>query len=258
MSDIEVNHHAAILKIRLSRPAKKNALTDSMQRSIADALRSADTDPAVAVVLIEAQGSDFCAGNDLSMIADMASGVTSVDDLAVDHFLGALSGFGKPLIAAVRGRAIGVGATMLLHCDVVIAAHDCRISFPFVDLSLVPEAASTYLLPASVGYARAYALLCMTEPMSGAEAAAAGMVTRSVDDDELDAAVDAVAARLAQKPASALRATKMLMKNSDAIAATLSRDKAMFIEQLKTITPPMNHSSGLDAAARHQISGDQG
>lgn len=238
MADIEVTQIGAVQRILLNRPEKKNALTDSMQRMIADALLAADADESVAVSVIEAEGGDFCAGNDLGMIKDMASGAVSVDDLAVDHFLGALSGHGKPLLAAVRGRAIGVGATLLLHCDVVIAAQDARLSFPFVDLSLVPEAASTYLLPAMVGYARAYALLCMTEAVSGEQAAAIGLITLSVPGGELDAAISECAKRLAAKPASALRATKQLMKDGDAIAVALARDRALFIEQLKTLRPP--------------------
>lgn len=234
-ADLEIKRESAFLRILLNRPAKKNALTDEMQRMIADVLNAADADPAISAAIIEAAGDDFCAGNDLSMIADMASGKVSVDDLSSDLFLGALSGFGKPLLAGVRGRAIGVGATMLLHCDVVIAAHDSRLIFNFVDLSLVPEAAATFLVPDRIGYARAYALLCSTEPMAGADAAAAGLITRSVESADLDQAVAAAAARLAAKPASALRATKRLMKNHAAIADALARDRAMFIEQLKTI-----------------------
>jgi enoyl-CoA hydratase/carnithine racemase len=223
------------LRLRLNRPQKKNALTDAMQRQIADALDRADRDPEVAVAVIEGEGRDFCAGNDLGLIADMASGTLSVDDLAVDDFLGALSGFDNPLVAGVQGRAIGVGATLLLHCDVVVAAHDSRLSFPFVDISLVPEAGSGFLLPARIGYARAYALLCLAEPVSRREAAAMGLITRSVEAADLAAGLRDVAARLAAKPGQALRATKALMKDKAAIAAALAADRAIFLEQIKAL-----------------------
>ncbi len=232
MADIEIRRDGSIAFLRLSRPGKKNALTNAMHWTIAEALNDADADAAVKALVIEAEGPDFCAGNDLAMMADMASGKLPADELASDDFLAALSGFGKPLLAAVRGRAIGVGATLLMHCDVVVVAQDSRLTFPFVDLSVVPEAASTYLVPARIGYARAYSLLCLCEPVTGADAAEWGLVTRSVESADVDDVARDLALRLAGKPASALRATKVLMKDRDAIERALASDKEAFLRQI--------------------------
>lgn len=232
MSGIDVSQQGEIRTLRLARPEKKNALTDAMMREIGTALRDADADAGVRAVVIEAEGPDFCAGNDLGLIQDMASGRIAMDDLSSDHFLDGLSQFEKPLLCGVRGRAIGVGATMLLHCDLVCVAHDATLHFPFVNLSLVPEAASTYLLPARVGYARAYALLCLADRISGREAAAAGLVTVSVESNALSETVRSMANRLAAISPTALRETKRLMKDSEKIAAALARDKRAFIEQI--------------------------
>ncbi len=234
MADLDITHNGAILTIRLNRPAKKNALTDGMYRDIAAALVHADHSAEVAVVVIQAEGPDFCAGNDVAALRDLASGAVSLDDLHTNQFLTALSTFGKPLLAGVTGRAIGVGATLLLHCDVVHAAHDARLSFPFVNMALVPEAGSAWLLPARIGYARAYALLCLGDSISGQDAAAIGLITASFPAERVHEEIGAAAVRLAAKSTDALRATKALMRDQNALRAAMAADQAAFLARLAT------------------------
>jgi enoyl-CoA hydratase/carnithine racemase len=232
MADLEISRRQAVQSIRLNRPGKKNSLTDGMYRDIAAALMHADQDEAVAAVVIEAEGPDFCSGNDLAGLRDLAAGAVTLDQLHTNHFLTALRGFGKPLLASVTGRAIGVGATLLLHCDVVHAAHDSSLRFPFVTMGLVPEAGCAYFLPARIGYARAYALLCLGEAISGHEAASIGLVTASFPANEVRAQIHGAAARLAAQSAGALRATKALMRDQTAIAAAMQADQAAMLARL--------------------------
>ncbi len=234
MADLDITHSGAILTIRLNRPAKKNALTDGMYRDIAAALVHADHSAEVAVVVIQAEGPDFCAGNDVAALRDLASGAVSLDDLHTNQFLTALSTFGKPLLAGVTGRAIGVGATLLLHCDVVHAAHDARLSFPFVNMALVPEAGSAWLLPARIGYARAYALLCLGDSISGQDAAAIGLITASFPAERVHEEIGPAAVRLAAKSTGALRATKALMRDQKALGAAMAADQSAFLARLAT------------------------
>ena len=232
MAELECARHGSVLTLRFNRAEKKNALTDAMYRDIAAALSDADQDPAVAAVVLEGAGADFCAGNDIAMLQALACGEVVLDDLHTNEFLIALSSFRKPLLAGVSGRAIGIGATMLLHCDVVLVAHDARLSFPFVDMALVPEAGSAYLLPARIGYARAYALLCLSDPISGQDAAAIGLVTASFPAAEIGPRIAAVAARLAAKSGAALRETKTLMRDREAISAAMQDDQKAFLARL--------------------------
>ncbi len=234
MAELDITHQGTILTLRLNRPAKKNAVTDSMYRDIAAALIHADQDPEMAVVVIEAEGPHFCAGNDMAALRDLASGAITLGDLHTNQFLTALSTFGKPLLAAVTGRAIGVGSTLLLHCDVVYAAHDARLSFPFVNMALVPEAGSAYLLTARIGYPRAYRLFCLEEAISGQDAAAIGLITASFPAQQVHTEISATAARLAAKSTDALRATKALMRDRKALAAAMAADQAEFLARLAT------------------------
>jgi enoyl-CoA hydratase/carnithine racemase len=167
-----------ILTLTLDRPDKKNALTDAMYGTLADAFEAAAADDAVRAVLITSSGDSFTAGNDLGDFMSIATGMP--DERAhVWRFLDWLARFEKPLVAAVPGLAIGVGTTMLLHCDLVYLAEDAVLATPFVDLALVPEAASSLLLPARIGHVRAFALFALGERMTAAEALAAGLANRS-------------------------------------------------------------------------------
>jgi enoyl-CoA hydratase/carnithine racemase len=234
MDDIRVETADGVMTITLNRPAKKNAITDAMYGGFAKALRDADADPAIKVALITGEGPDFCAGNDISMFAAASAGEQDITASNTGPFLTALSTFSKPLVAAVTGRAIGIGVTMLLHCDLVYVAEDAELRTPFIDLGLVPEAASALLIPARIGHVRAFGLFALGEALTGAEAAALGIANRSLPANEVKVAATTAARALANKPLSALIATKKLMRDSEAIAAALKADETAFVAQLKT------------------------
>jgi enoyl-CoA hydratase/carnithine racemase len=220
-----------ILRIQIDRPEKKNALTVAMYGDLASALERAAGDPAVRAVLIHGHPQVFSSGNDL---ADFMTTPPVGEDAPVLRFLRAISGAQMPIVAAVNGPAVGIGTTMLLHCDVVYAGEAARFQLPFVNLGLVPEAGSTLLLPASAGYRRAAELLLLGEPFSAVQAQQCGIVTQVVADGEtLDAALGA-ARRLAAKPPAALRLTKQLMKQpaAEAVATQIQDEARHFATQL--------------------------
>ncbi len=176
---VKAECEAGILTLTLSRPEKKNALTNAMYGDLADALERAEADPAVRVILFQADGDSFTAGNDLGEFAAHAAG-GGKGELHVIRFLHALARATRPLIAAVQGRAVGIGTTMLLHCDLVLLAEDALLSTPFVSLALVPEAASSLLLPARIGHARAYAMFALGQIVDAASAVAWGLANQAV------------------------------------------------------------------------------
>ncbi|MDB5675825.1 MAG: Enoyl-CoA hydratase [Sphingomonas bacterium] len=232
MGDIRVETAGRVMTITLDRAAKKNAITDAMYGDIAGALSGAAADPAIGAVLIRGDGPDFCAGNDISMFAASAAGESDISTSNVGPFLRALSTCPKPIVAAVTGRAIGIGVTMLLHCDLVYVAADAQLSTPFIDLGLVPEAASALLIPARIGHVRSFALFALGEKLSGTETAALGIANKALPAEEVGAAAATAARALAAKPLSAVIATKALMRDSGAIEAALAADNAAFIRQL--------------------------
>ena len=234
MNEMKVETTGGVMTITLNRPEKKNAITDAMYGTFAAALTAADSDPAIKAALIRGEGADFCAGNDISTFAAVSAGQLNMADTNTRRFLDAISTFSKPLVAAVTGRAIGIGVTMLLHCDLVFVADDAELRTPFIDLGLVPEAASALLIPARIGHVRAFALFALGEKLSGTEAAALGLANRAMPAGEIAEAAMTAALALAGKPLSALIATKKLMRDSEAIAAALKADETAFIEQLKT------------------------
>jgi enoyl-CoA hydratase/carnithine racemase len=217
----------ALQRIQLNRPDKKNALTAAMYGAIADALRAAHADPAVRVVLIHGAGGAFTAGNDLQ---DFLANPPRTPDAPVARFLHAVSHAEKPLVAAVDGVAVGVGTTMLLHCDLVYAAAGTRFSLPFVNLGLCPEAASSFLLPAIAGYQRAAELLLLGEPFDATHAHALGIVTEVVPAETLLVRAEEAAQKLAAKPAASVRLTKRLMKRAwmPAVEAALAEEMREF------------------------------
>jgi len=211
MSQILITRDGAILRLQLNRPEKKNALTAEMYAALADALSGADADPAVRVIVIHGNDAGFTAGNDL---ADFLSNPPAGLDSPVIRFLRAVSRVEKPLIAAVTGPAVGVGTTMLLHCDFVYAADTAKFALPFVNLGLCPEAGSSLLLPLAAGWRRAAELLLLGEPFDAATAQECGIVSRVLPAaDVLDAAL-ATARKLAARPAEAVQTSKRLMKRS--------------------------------------------
>jgi len=223
-----------VLRIRLARPEKKNALTNAMYVAVGEALTRAESDPAVRVVLFEGEGDAFTAGNDIAEFAAVAAGMRSRSEMQTHIFLEALARGTKPYVAAVHGLAVGVGVTMLMHCDVSYVAEDARLSTPFVNLALVPEAASTWLIPARIGYARAFQMFAFGEPLDGKTAAAMGLVTAALPAAEVQPKALAAAKALAAKPAGALQTTKKLMRDSAAILAVMAREGEAFGDRLRT------------------------
>ena len=222
-----------IMTLTLQRPEKKNALTGAMYDALSDALLKAETDASVRVVLFQGEGDSFTAGNDLSDFASQARGESAVDSPA-HRFIETVSKASKPLVAAVQGNAVGVGTTMLLHCDLVYLADNAKLITPFVNLALVPEAASSWLLPLRIGHARAYAMFALGQPMAAAAAVECGLANAVVPPGELRKQAHEAAMTLTRRPAGALSQTKKLMRDHQRIAAQIAEEGQLFKERLKT------------------------
>jgi len=198
-----------VMEIRFNRPEKKNALTRAMYDGVVAAFASAEDDPSVRVIMLTGTGDTFTSGND---IKDFQQRAGTSNAPAASPFLTALATLKKPLIAAVNGAAIGVGTTMLAHCDLIVAARSARFVMPFTRLGLVPEAGSSLLFPQLLGHQRASALLLLGDAMDAEAAFAARFVYQVVDDADLMTAARALAARLAALPPQAIRQTKHLLR----------------------------------------------
>jgi enoyl-CoA hydratase/carnithine racemase len=209
MTDIVTERSGNILSIQLNRPAKKNAMTSSMYITMAELLNAAAKDDEIHVVLWHAAGNSFSAGND---IEDFMKNPPGSGESPQAQLINALIYLEKPLIAAVQGAAIGGGTTMLAHCDFVYAGESAKFQLPFVNLALVPEFGSSYLLPLRFGYTRAAELFLLGGPFNAARAAELGLVTQVVPDQSLLATATETARTLAAKPAAAVQASKRLMK----------------------------------------------
>ncbi len=229
---LAVSLQDGVLSICLDRPDKRNALTNAMYGAMADALERAAAEEAVRCVLITGNGGAFTAGNDVGDFVRIASGELKRADLQVHRFLDALSRLDRPVVAAVEGPAVGVGTTLLLHCDLVYLSETAILSTPFVDLALVPEAASSLLLPARIGHARAFAMFALGESLSAHDALTLGLANRVLAQAELLPHARAAACALAAKAPEAVRATKRLMRDRDAIAARLAVESEIFHRQL--------------------------
>jgi len=211
MSDIVVVRSGNILSIQLNRPSKKNAMTSSMYIEMAELLDGAAKDDQIRVVIWHAAGDSFCAGNDLE---DFMKNPPASAESPQARLMHALINFEKPLVAAVQGVAIGGGTTMLAHCDFVYAGESAKFQLPFVNLALVPEFGSSYLLPLRFGYLRATELILLGQSFDALRAAELGLVTSVVPDQQLLAAATETAQTLAAKPAGAVQACKRLMKGA--------------------------------------------
>lgn len=220
-----------ILTIQMNRPDKKNALTLEMYTVMASAMRAAEDDPAIRVILFTGAGGNFTSGNDLG---DFLTAPPVGEESPVWHFLSALLEAKKPLVSAVKGVAVGIGTTMLLHCDLAYAGESARFLLPFINLGLVPEAGSSLLLPRFLGHVRAAELLMLGEVFGAGKAYELGFVNEVVADTEVDALARAKAAQLAAKPPAALRLTKAMLKQGHAatLAATVEHESGLFIERL--------------------------
>ena len=222
-----------VMTLTLQRPEKKNALTGAMYDALSNGLKQAEADGSVRVVLFQGDGDSFTAGNDLADFASQARGEGTVDSPA-HRFIETISKASKPLVAAVQGNAVGVGTTMLLHCDLVYLADNARLSTPFVNLALVPEAASSLLLPLRIGHARAYAMFALGEPLEAAAALACGLANAVVPQGELRKRAQDAAIALTKRPAGSLSLTKKLMRDHQRIAAQMADESQLFKERLTT------------------------
>ena len=230
--EILVHTEAAVMTITINRVEKKNSLTSAMYASLADALDSASRDAAVRVVVIQGHELIFSAGNDIN---DFLSVPPDTSDAPVFRFLRLLSTFAKPLVAAVCGPAVGIGTTMLLHCDLVYAGDNAAFSMPFVNLGLCPEAASSMLVPQLMGHQRAAEALLLGEPFTAETALEVGLINRIVPPAEANALAQMQAQKLAAKPLSSLLETKRLMKlgNAPLIAGRLAEEISSFGRMLR-------------------------
>lgn len=211
MTDILIDTSAGVMTITLNRVAKKNSFTSAMYAGMAEALEQAAADAAVRAVVFQGHETIFSAGND---IGDFLSAPPTSQDAPVFRFMRAISTFPKPLVAAVCGPAVGIGTTMLFHCDLVYAGDNAAFSMPFVNLGLCPEAASSLLVPQMLGYHRAAEALLLGEPFMAEAALEVGLANRVLAPSEAAGYAQAVARKLAAKPLSSLVETKMLMKQA--------------------------------------------
>jgi enoyl-CoA hydratase/carnithine racemase len=212
-----------VFTLSLNRPERKNALTLAMYSALADLLKRADADGEIRVIVLTGNDEFFTSGNDLM---DFMNEPEIHENHPVVRFMEALRDCGKPVVAVVRGHAVGIGTTLLLHCDLVYVADNARLQLPFVNLGLCPEYASSYLVPRAVGQQKAAELFLLGEPFSGAEADALGLVTKAVPADVLTEFANAKIARLAHQPPGAVRRTKALLR----VATRVSVDSSLSTE----------------------------
>jgi enoyl-CoA hydratase/carnithine racemase len=225
-----------VLSIILARPERRNAITVAMYSALADAVERAATDEAIRLITLEGQGEDFTAGNDLGDFLQALPAPDSGEDLPVWRLLRALARNKVPIIAAVHGNAVGIGTTMLFHCDFVLAEEGCRFVMPFVDLGLVPEAASSMLFPRLAGRRRAARHLLLGEPFGAGEAFEMGLASHVVPQGRLGNALADLTAALLAKPPEALRKTQALLRqtDSDEILERMALENGHFAERLES------------------------
>jgi len=238
MSMISLSRHDGVLIISLNRPEKKNAINSAMYDAMSQAIEDSVNDASVRALLIKGEGQDFCAGND---IMDFAQGVASgqitkapMEDVPVFRFLKALCTLNKPLVAAVRGQAVGIGTTLLFHCDAVFLGQSAKLSLPFLKLGLVPEAASSVILVERLGYVRAFELLTTKPYLNAGEAYQLGLANAVCADDDCETKALENALALSLLPPLALSQTKALMRDSDGLWDIMVREGTIFRERLQS------------------------
>jgi enoyl-CoA hydratase/carnithine racemase len=232
MTDILNHIDQGVMTLTFNRLDKKNSITSAMYATLADALEQAQNDSAVRVVLIQGHETIFSAGND---IADFLNAPPAGENSPVFRFLRNIASFPKPIMAAVAGPAVGIGTTLLFHCDFVYAGDNAAFSMPFVNLGLCPEAASSLLVPQMMGYHRAAEALLMGDPFMAEAALEVGLVNRVVPPTEVNSYAQAQARKLVAKPISSLVETKRLMKAGQAehIKAQMTQEGASFGRMLR-------------------------
>jgi enoyl-CoA hydratase/carnithine racemase len=229
---VRVECEAGVMAITLARPERRNAITVAMYAALADAIESASNDPGIRLITVRGEGQDFAAGNDL---ADFLEAAPRLDEeIPVWRLLRNLATCETPIIAAVHGNCVGIGTTMLLHCDLVIADETARFSMPFVDLALVPEAASSLLFPRLAGRRRAARYLLLCEPFGAEEAERIGLVSHRAGEGMLEDKLAQVVAALLAKPPEALRQTQRLLRRGarDEILERMKLESSVFAERL--------------------------
>jgi len=235
-SHVLVERRDKVLSITMARPERRNAITVAMYAAMADAIESAADNAAIRLITIEGQSEDFTAGNDLGDFLQAMPDPGSGQDLPVWRLLRALARNQVPIVAAVHGNAVGIGTTMLFHCDFVLAEEGTRFVMPFVDLGLVPEAASSLLFPRLAGRRRAARYLLLGEPFGPAEAVEIGLASHAVPRGELKAALEGLVAGLLAKPPEALRQTQKLLRreDTDEILERMELENGHFGERLQS------------------------
>ena len=235
MSDehILVTRDGGVLEIRFNRPDKKNAITNAMYGAMADAIATAEQDDAIRAVLFTAAGDFFSAGNDIKDFAAQSAGAFE-GPRHVGRFLEVVIKAEKPIVAAVQGHAVGVGATMLFQCDLVYVAEHARLTVPFIDLGVVPENASSMTMVDRLGHTRAFALFGLGEPLMGKDAAAWGLANAALPASEVEPRARAAALTLASKPPQSMRLTKQLMRDREALMARMRKEGEIFAERLRS------------------------
>ena len=231
---VTVTDEGPIRVVRMNRADKKNALTNAMYERLTDALETAGSNDAVRCIVIAGVPGAFTAGNDLQ---DFLAIATSTEGLArpVRNFLPALVHCGKPMVAAVSGVAVGIGTTMLFHCDHVVASREARFVTPFTSLGLIPEAASSLIAPRMMGHARAFSLLVMGRPLDAAQAREAGLVNTVVAPEDVDAEAMKTARDLAALPPGAVAISRRLLRGwRDELIARIDEEAELFKERLKS------------------------
>lgn len=233
--NVEVFVEQGIMHIKLNRPERKNALSLAMYAKLGNSVREGSADPAVRVILIYGAEGIFTSGNDLGDFS-RHKGNLSPEENPTPKFMRALLDCDKPVVAAVQGPAVGIGTTMLLHCDLVYAGSSAYFQLPFAKLGLAPEFASSVVLPQLMGYARAAELLYFSESFSAEVAREVGIVNQVFSDEELMSVVLERCAKLAKQPASGLRATKQLLKKDirETADAIMAREQELFRAGLKS------------------------
>jgi enoyl-CoA hydratase/carnithine racemase len=233
MEEIVTEHSGSVLRVQLTRPTKKNAMTASMYVTLADIFTDAAKDEHTRVVLWHGAGDLFCAGND---IEDFLKNPPGPGESPQARLMNALIDFNKPIVVAVQGAAIGGGTTMLMHCDFVYADESARFRMPFIDLAVVPEFGSSCSVPARIGHLRAAKLILLGLPFDAKRAAELGLVTQVVSDQNLLATAAETAQKLAAKPAGALQASKRLLKRSvhEQIKAAMKAENEEFSVRVRS------------------------
>ena len=233
MDEIVTERSGSVLRVELNRPAKKNAMTSSMYVTLAGVFNDAAKDEGIRATLWHGAGDSFSAGND---VEDFLKNPPGPGDSPQARLMNALIDFDKPLIAAVRGAAIGGGMTMLLHCDFVYAGESAKFQMPFINLAVVPEFGSSYFVPARIGHIRAAELILLGLPFDARRAVDLGFATQVVPDQNLLTTATETARKLAAKPSGALQASKRLMKRSfrEQIKAAMNAENGEFSAQVRS------------------------